>query len=146
MPFLFDTDAISEVLKKRPALEYLRWLEIVSRSDQFTSAVSVGELFRGAFRSANTERHLANIESRVLPSVTVLPFDVGVARVYGEIHARLAGAGKLLEDADLQIAATAIYHDLELVTGNLQHFERIPRLRIHRALVDARLRGGERAP
>jgi predicted nucleic acid-binding protein len=41
-------------------------------------------------------------------------------------------------DADLQIAATALYHDLELVTGNVRHFERIPELRISHALADAR--------
>jgi len=44
MAYLFDTDAVSEVLKRRPALAYLRWLRTVSRGDQFTSAVVVGEL------------------------------------------------------------------------------------------------------
>ena len=38
----------------------------------------------------------------------------------------------------LQIAATAIHHGLELVTGNLRHFQRIPELRIHPALANAR--------
>ena len=36
----------------------------------------------------------------------------------------------LLSDADLEIVATALHHDLELVTSNLRHFERIPELRI----------------
>jgi predicted nucleic acid-binding protein len=138
MPFLFDTDAISEVLKKRPAPGYLRWLARLPRAEQFASAVSIGELFRGAFRSADSNLHLQNIESRVLPAVTVLPYDVAVARVYGQIHSRLAGAGKSLADADLQIAATAIHHGLELVTGNLRHFERIPGLRLQRVFAEAR--------
>jgi tRNA(fMet)-specific endonuclease VapC len=138
MAFLFDTDAISEVFKKRPAPAYLRWVATIPKAEQFTSAVSVGELFRGAFRYSDPERHLTNIESRVLPAVTVLPYDIATARIYGEIHARLAEAGRPLADADLQIAATALHHGLELVTGNLRHFERIPGLRIHRALADAR--------
>jgi len=139
MAFLFDTDAISEVLKKRPAPRYLRWLAGVPRAEQFTSAVSIGELYRGAFRSTEPSRHLENIEGRVLSSVTVLPYDLAVARVYGEIQAHLAGAGRTVADADLQIAATAIHHQLELVTGNLRHFDRVPGIRIRRALVEARL-------
>lgn len=138
MAFLFDTDAISEVFKRRPHSSYLRWLVTVPRAEQYTSAISIGELFRGAFRSSSPESHRTNIESRLLPSITVLPYDVAVARVYGEIHARLAEPGKGLADADLQIAATAIHHGLELVTGNLRHFERVPGLKIHRALIDAR--------
>lgn len=141
MAFLFDTDAISELYRKRPSLRYLSWLETVPRAEQFTSAVSVGELFRGAFRSGNTARHLANIEDHVLPLITVLPYDVAIARIFGQISADLAGAGKPLMDADLQIGATALHHGLELVTGNLRHFERIPGIRIHRALADARAEG-----
>lgn len=138
MAFLFDTDAISEVLRRRPAPGYLCWLATVSRAEQFTSAIVIGELYRGAFRSPDRERHLENINARVLPAVTVLPYDVVVARVYGEIQAGLARAGRGLADADLQIGATAIHHGLELVTGNVGHFARIPGIRIHPALADAR--------
>lgn len=138
MAFLFDTDAISEVLRRRPAPGYLRWLATVSRAEQFTSAIVIGELYRGAFRSPDRERHLENINARILPAVTVLPYDVVVARVYGEIQAGLARAGRGLADADLQIGATAIHHGLELVTGNVGHFARIPGIRIHPALADAR--------
>jgi predicted nucleic acid-binding protein len=139
MPFLFDTDAISEVLRKKPVPAYLRWLAGIPRAEQFTSAVAVGELFRGAFRSTEPKRHLENIESRVLPALTILPYDVPVARLYGEIQAQLSGAGKILDDADLQIAATAIHYGLEMVTGNLQHFERIPGIRLQRVFAESRL-------
>ncbi len=77
------------------------------------------------------ERHLANIEQRVLPAVTVLSYHVAAARVFGEIRARLEESGNILPDADLQIAATALYHDLELVTGNVRHFKRISELKIN---------------
>jgi tRNA(fMet)-specific endonuclease VapC len=138
MALLFDTDAISQVYKQRPYPSYLRWLATVPRADQYTSAVSIGELFRGAFGSQSPEKHLANLELLILPAITVLPYDVAVARVYGGIHARLSKSGTVLADADLQIAATAIHHGLELVTGNLRHFERVPGLKIHRALIEAR--------
>lgn len=138
MAYLFDTDAVSEVLRPRPLARYVEWLARVPREEQFVSAVTVGELYKGAYRSPARERHLANIEGRVLPTVTVLPYDVATARVFGEIRAALETAGTIVADADLQIAATAIYHGLELVTGNLRHFERVPGLRHCRVLAEAR--------
>ena len=136
--YLFDTDAISELLHPRPLQPYLDWLKAIPREAQFTSAVTVGELFKGAYRSAAKERHLKNIEERVLPAVTTLPYDLSVARVFGKIRADLERSRNILPDADLQIAATALYHDLELVTGNLRHFERIPDLRLNNIIDESR--------
>ena len=133
MAYLFDTDAVSEVLKRKPRAAYLRWLGNVPREEQYTSAVTIGEMYRGAFRSSEALRHLTNIDDRVLTNITVLPFDVAVARVYGNLHAQLAASNSLLADADLQIAATAVRHGLTLVTGNLRHFARVPGLTIETA-------------
>ncbi len=138
MAYLFDTDAISELLRPRPATAYIRWLGTVSREEQFTSAVVIGELYKGAFRSQARDRHLANIEQRILPAVTVLPYDVATARVFGEIRAHLELTGQVLADADVQIAATAVGFALELVTGDLRHYRRVPGLRLNPVLADAR--------
>jgi tRNA(fMet)-specific endonuclease VapC len=136
--YLFDTDAISELLRSRPSPAYTSWLGAIPRDQQFASAVTIGELYHGAHRSLAKERHLANIESRVLPAITVLPYDVAVSRVFGQIRAELEESGKPLEDADVQIAATAVHHNLELVTGNVRHFARVPGLRLSRILADSR--------
>ena len=138
MAFLFDTDAISELLRPRPAMAYINWLKRIPREEQFTSAVVVGELYKGAYRSRDRDRHLTNIEQHILPAVTVLPYDTGTAKVFGKIRAHLEETGTILPDADLQIAATAIRHDLELVTGNLRHFNRISGLKINSTLADSR--------
>jgi len=74
----------------------------------------------------------------VLPAVTVVPFDVAVARVFGELRAALEVKGLLLPNAHIQIAATAVYHGLELVTGNVRHFRRIPGLQLDLILAEAR--------
>jgi predicted nucleic acid-binding protein len=138
MPFLFNTDAISELLRPRPTRAYVNWLMGVSREEQFTSAVVVGELYKGAYRSQAQNRHLTNIEQRILPAVTVLPYDTSTAKVFGRIRAYLEETGTILPDADLQVAATALNPDLELVTGNLRHFERIPGLKRNTILADFR--------
>ena len=138
MAYLFDTDALSEVLKPRPAPGYVTWLERIPPEDQFTSAVCVAELYEGACSSEQRERHLRNIVERVLPALIVLPFDLETARVFGDLAGGLRRGGQRLADPDLQIAATAIQHDLELVTGNLRHFARVPRLRVERILERSR--------
>lgn len=137
MPYLFDTDAVSELLRPNPLTGYVEWIVTVAREDQFISAVSVGELYHGAYRSRASDRHLTNIEDRVQPAVTILPYDVAAARIFGRLRAELERAGTRLADADLQIAATALYHGLELVTGNVRHFARIPGLTLNRILADA---------
>ena len=62
----------------------------------------------------------------------------GTAKVFGRVRARLEQAEEILPDADLQIAATAMRHGLELVTGNVRHFVRIRGLKINRVLADSR--------
>jgi len=138
MAYLFDTDAVSEVLRRKPLQPYVEWLKTVPREDQFASAVTIAELYKGAYRSEARATHLANIEQRVLVALTVLPFDVATAKVFGMIRAALEERGSPVADADLQIAATAIYHGLELVTGNVRHFERIPDLKLNRILAGFR--------
>jgi predicted nucleic acid-binding protein len=127
MAFLFDTDAISELLRPRPATAYIKWIMAISREEQFTSAVVIGELYQGAYRSRASERH------------TVLPYDIGTAKIFGRIRAHLEKTGAVLPDADIQIAATALNHGLELVAGNLRHFSRIAGLKLNTILADSRL-------
>jgi predicted nucleic acid-binding protein len=138
--YLFDTDAISELFKPRPITGYVEWLARVPREDQFTSSVVVGELYAGAYRSHARSRHLRNIRDRVLPLLTVLPFDLATAETYGRVRAALEDAGRRLADADLQIAATALVHGLTLVTGNMRHYNRVEGLVLDLALADARAR------
>lgn len=112
----------------------------IAREEQFTSAVVIGELYKGAYRSNDSERHISNIEQRVLPAVTVLPYDIGIAKVFGSIRAHLEDTGRILPDADIQIAATAIGHNLELITGNVRHFKRISGLKLNHVLANSRNR------
>lgn len=138
MALLFDTDAISEILRPKPAELYIAWLRTIPVDEQLTTAITVGELYWGAHRSAARERHLRKIEEALLPSLRVLPFDAKAAKQFGELKAMLDNQGTPLADADLQIASIALAEGHEVVTGNLRHFSRIPGLRINTALVASR--------
>ena len=128
MSYLFDTDVLSNLLKKRPSPEVLRRFAATPHEDQFTSAITLGELMYGAHRSNQTVELLKRIERDIPPLVNVVPFDEAAARVYGPLRAQLVKAGTPLAEPDLRIAATALARNLILVTGNVRHFARIPGL------------------
>jgi len=135
MAYLFHTDAVAEILRRRPNPDFVEWLWTVPREDQFVSAVSVGELAAAAFQARDAGRHLANLRDRVLSSLTALPFDQGVAEVFGMVSTRREPSdAHLLTHADLQVAATALYHGLELVTRRTVPFRSVESLRVSRVL------------
>lgn len=134
MAYLFNTDAIAEAIRSQPLPAYLDWLRTIPREDQFISAISLSEVFSSTFRLPLFERHLKYIQDRLLPAITVLPFDYAISREYGRIRNQLESAGLTYPDTDIQIAATAVYHDLALVTGDIKHFRRIKQLRLEPVL------------
>ncbi len=138
MPFLFDTDAVSETLRARPAPGYLLWLKGIPRGHLHISAVTIAEMLEGAHRLANPLPMARRIEEIVFPAYTHLAFDAASARIFGSLAGLLRKAGTPLADLDLMIAATAIAGDLDLVTGNIKHFQRIPGLRICNAFAETR--------
>jgi tRNA(fMet)-specific endonuclease VapC len=98
----------------------------------YISAVTVSELLVGVHH-ANTEerrqRRLAFVEA-VISGVGVLDFTTDSARLHAEIYADLAKRGQLIGAHDLIIAATARYHDLSILTDNVEEFSRVPGLRV----------------
>jgi tRNA(fMet)-specific endonuclease VapC len=128
--FLFDTDTLSQVLKRTPSSALLARLAIVPPEQQFTSAITVGEMVYGAYRSPSPEPLLRQLEERVWPNVRVLPFDRPAAETYGRLRAELERAGTPLSEPDLRIASIALTHDLTVVTGNVRHFVRVSGLRV----------------
>ncbi len=128
--FLFDTDTISNLLKKRPFPSLLRRLAEVPAEDQFISTITMGELIYGAYRSSRPDYFFSRLEEHVWPNVRILAFDETAARVYGELRARLERSGTPVSEPDLRIASIALGRRLVLVTGNTRHFARIPGLKI----------------
>jgi len=128
--YLFDTDLLSQVLKRAPSPLLLARLATVPPEQHFTTAITVGELVYGAYRSPRREQLLRQLEERLWPNVRVLPFHRAAAETYGRLRAELERAGTPLSEPDLRIAAIALTHDLTMVTGNVRHFARVPGLRV----------------
>ncbi|MCC7366672.1 MAG: type II toxin-antitoxin system VapC family toxin [Dehalococcoidia bacterium] len=60
----------------------------------------------------------------------VLPLTQPIMRRWGEARGHLRKRGMVVADMDLLIGCTAVEHDLEVVTRNRRHFDRIPGVRI----------------
>ena len=128
--FLFDTDTLSQVMKRAPMPSLLTRMATTPSEDQFTSAITIGEIVFGAQRSPRREYLLRRLEELLRPNIRVLPFDYAAAETYGRIRAELERAGTPLAEPNLRIGAIALTKDLTVVTGNTRHFSRIPGLRV----------------
>jgi predicted nucleic acid-binding protein len=65
---------------------------------------------------------------RLISPFRVLPWTPAVSWRYGQLHRYLSDQGLLIGTNDLWIAATAIAHELPIVTANDRHFRRVPGL------------------
>ena len=128
--FLFDTDTLSQVMKRRPVPSLLARMAALPIEELFTSAITVGEMVFGAQRSPRREYLLSQLEELLWPNLQVLPFDHAAAETYGRIRADLERAGTPLAEPDLRIGAIALTRNLTVVTGNTRHFSRIPGLSV----------------
>ena len=128
--YLFDTDTLSNIVKRRPSGLLLEKLRDLPKALQYTSAINVGEIYYGAKRSSQKERILKAFEENVFPNVKILPFDRQSGCVFGTLKAELEKSGIGCSEPDLRIAAVTLQHNLTLVTGNTRHFKNIPGLKI----------------
>jgi tRNA(fMet)-specific endonuclease VapC len=123
--YLFDTDTITNILKKNPSKKLIDKISGINRKDQFISAITVGEIVCGAFKSRDPAYHMEQFKKVLLPLVNVLSFNSVAAFYYGKIRAELEKQGEMISSLDLQVASIAIANDLKLITGNNRHFKRI---------------------
>ena len=128
--FLFDTDVLSNVLKRAPSPTLLGRLATLPAEQQFTTAITVGEIVYGAQRSSRRDYFLAQLEERVIGNMRVLQFDTSAARVYGRLRAELEQRGTSVDMPDLMIAAIAMSREMTVITGNVRHIAKVPGLMV----------------
>ena len=126
MPFLLDTNALSEFLKKDPNQSVIRWFSQNEDSDQFLSVISIGEIQKGISRSPSSRRR-SELQKWLEELIVryderILPFDLNVARRWAEMLVRLEKKGRKPPILDGQMAATALEYDLTVVTRNVVDF------------------------
>jgi predicted nucleic acid-binding protein len=125
--YLIDTNVLSEARKRERAhpgvVSFLREAAALDEA-VYLSVVTIGELRRGIelIRHRGDEPQATLLE-RWLRTVLrdyedqILAFDADAAQVWGRLRVPHAE-----HELDKQIAATALVHDLTVVTRNVQHF------------------------
>jgi tRNA(fMet)-specific endonuclease VapC len=127
--YLLDTAALSEPLRRRPDQGFMARLRGAPVDALFTSSICVMELRFGCARRGDPELW-ARIHRNIISHVRILAFGEREAILCGDVLATLAGQGTPIGIEDAQIGATALAHGLIVVTPNVDHFQRIPELRV----------------
>ena len=121
--FLLDTNIVSELVRPRPDPRVAQWLDSTDEELLFLSVLTLGEIRKGIATLTDRARKtrleawlsgnlLARFEGRILP------IDHAIADRWGQITGSLATQGSPLAVIDGLLAATALHHNLTLVTRN----------------------------
>jgi len=124
--FLLDTDTVSFAI--RGERRVVARLLSIAPSEVAISVVTEAELWFGVEKLGSPK--LRHAVEAFLGPVTVEPVTRDVAREYGAIRVWLERHGRPIGLADTFIAAHARSLGRVLVTSNVRHFSRVPRLRV----------------
>jgi toxin FitB len=121
---LLDTNVLSELFKKHPEPKVSNWLKEADQDALYLSVLTVGEIRKGIEKMEQGSRktRLVQFLERDIPTQfeeRILPVDLKVAEAWGLLEAR---ANRPLPTVDAILAATALTHNLTLITRNTQDF------------------------
>lgn len=125
MSYLLDTNIISELVKSQPSEKVTAWIKAVPSDTMHLSVLSIGEIRKGIEKmqhSSKKEKLKIWLEHE-LPNWfndRLMSIDVNVAERWGRL---LGEAGRSMPAIDSLLAATALHHDLALVTRNTKDFD-----------------------
>jgi predicted nucleic acid-binding protein len=127
MSFLLDTCIISEPKQKQPSQRVLEWLDAQDESKLFLSVLTVGEIKKGITRldsgrkNAALEQWLEKLRNRF--SRRILSLSEKTFLVWGKMYSEFERKGIMRPAFDSLLEATALEHDLILVTRNVKNFQ-----------------------
>ncbi|MDJ0532365.1 MAG: type II toxin-antitoxin system VapC family toxin [Xenococcaceae cyanobacterium MO_207.B15] len=124
---LLDTDVVSFILKGDSRAN--KYASIVQGNRLALSFMTVAELFQWAAIRNWGKQRVANLE-KSLTNYLIIPVDIEVCRIWGNLRAKRQAIGRVIAPQDAWIAATAIRHNLPLVTNNAKDFKDIPELKV----------------
>ena len=124
--FLLDINVISELIRPRPDPRVPAWVNSTDEELLFLSVLTLGEIRKGIVSVPDKIRktRLETWTNRVLiPNFEgrILPVDQAIAERWGELTGALALNGMPVPVIDGLLAATALQHNLTVVTRNTRH-------------------------
>jgi toxin FitB len=125
--FLLDTNCISEIVRIRPEPRVLAWIGDADENLLYLSVLTFGEIRKGVALLSQGKRRSGleawlEVELQARFSGRILPIDEPVADRWGLLAANAKAKGKALSIIDGLLAATAIHHNLTVVSRNVNDF------------------------
>lgn len=128
MNYLLDTNICIYWLNGEEAIKD-KIINLSNNDDIGISIITLSELQFGAYNSKNVNKNLKKIEE-FKDNIQIYNINQNCTREYAKIKAKLRKEGKILDDFDILIGATAIINTLTLVTNNEKHFSRMDNLNV----------------
>jgi tRNA(fMet)-specific endonuclease VapC len=128
MPYLLDTNTCIRFINGRSPSIRAKLLS-VGDAEIVISTIVQAEMYAGSAKSQTPQRS-REIQEQFFRRFVTIPFDTSAALHYGDIRAHLERQGTPIGGNDLLIAATAIAHDLVLVSHNTREFGRVQGLKL----------------
>jgi len=123
-----DSDILIDFLKEKDyAIKIIDKLK-ESDNDLCTTSVNTFELFRGVVKSKDP-RAIEPL-NYLISYLKILNFNLNSSKKAAEIFEELMSKGETLDLADVMIASIVISNNETFITNNLNHFKRIPELKI----------------
>jgi toxin FitB len=128
MNYLIDTCCISELIKKEPNSNVVKWFSMVDEITLFLSVVTLGELRKGVEKLSESRRkdELSYWISNDLTNRfrnRIIDISVREINEWGVMLAQAELIGRPIPALDALIASTARVHNLAVVTRNIRDFE-----------------------
>ena len=125
MKYLVDANVFSEVTKPAPDQQVLEWLR-AHEADLAVDPIVVGELRFGILLLPRGKKHAALEQwfDAGIGRLQCLSWELATGLKWAEVLARLRTSGKAMPIKDSLIAATALLHNLAVVTRNRVDFEK----------------------
>jgi len=123
--YLIDSDILIDFLNNKT--EAIKLLIRLEESEMAISVITFAEILEGL---VDDRKKYLNVR-KGLSKLSMLAVDANIAEKFAGVRAILRKKGELIENMDIFIAATAMSHDLVLVTNNKRDFERIKGLKLY---------------
>jgi len=128
--YLLDTNVISETIRAKPNPVVLEWLASIDSRKFYLSVLSLGEIRKGIEKLEDTKRkqkiiQWLEIDLKKIFADRIIMVDSIVADKWGYICAK-----ENIPAIDSLLGASALVHNLKLVTRNVKDFQSISGLEI----------------